>query len=332
MAQLAHLEQVTPADELRNLLTLVEKRLANVRGSGGEFARALLDELDRIAALWPQLEAQGMDLRPEAGRWATIQQTALHKAGPVLAELKSLGGIEHLRRVAHPQGTDALWWNLDAYTRQRQSRIMRRALLAAAGVVVVGVGLYFLLRFLFPVDPGVQEAVRRVAAGEQLVSQGGNFAAALAEFEAAAQATPDDPDVWLRVGAARGQAGDATAAQEAFDRARQLSSSDLDFFRARAAAYLALGLVDPADADLQAALGLKPDDAQSWYLLANVFEARGQLQDAVAALEKADEYASETDQAELTAMARFRMGILMQQMQLSVPTAATTVAPATPAP
>jgi tetratricopeptide (TPR) repeat protein len=327
VAQFVGTGQVTPADELRDLLGVAEKRLANVRGSG-ESALALLRELDRIAVLWPELEAQGMDLRPEAGRWETIQRAVRQKAGPLLAELKRLGGIEKLRAAEYPAGTDAPWWNIDAYVRQRNRASTRRLLLSLAIIVIGAVGLYFLLfRVLFPVDPKVQESVRRVGAGEQLIQQDGDFAAALAEFEAAAAATPDDPDVWLRVGAAREQLGNAPAAQEAFDRARSLSASDLDFHRARGAAYLAFGLIDPADQELRQALTLKYDDAQSWYLLANVYESRRQTTEAIGALDKASQYAAETNQNELTAMARYRMGLLMQQLQMSVPTVELTPVP-----
>ena len=52
MAQMVQRGQVTPADELRDLLDTAEKRVANVRWSG-EGALALLGELDRIAELWP---------------------------------------------------------------------------------------------------------------------------------------------------------------------------------------------------------------------------------------------------------------------------------------
>lgn len=331
MAQVVRAGAVTPADEVRELLAIAEKRLAHVRGSG-ESALSLLQELDRLAALWPQLEAQGMDLRPEAGRWETVQRMVLQKARFLLRELKGLGGIEKLRAAEHPGGTDAPWWNLDTHARDRDRQSARRLILSLAAVVIVGVGLYFLLfRVLFPVDPKVQESVRRTGDGEQLVQEGGDFAAALVHFEAAAAATPDNPDAWLRVGAAREQLGNTEGAREAFDRARSLSPSEVDFHRARGAAYLALLLIDRAGEDLQQALALQYDDAQSWYLMANVLEARGQTAEAIDALDKAGQYAAETNQNELTAMARYRMGLMIQQMQLQgPPSSAETEAAPTP--
>jgi cytochrome c-type biogenesis protein CcmH/NrfG len=328
MAQSVRTGQVTPADELRDLLSLSEKRLANVRGGGSQAALDLLLDLDRIAVLWPELESQGVDLRPEAGRWATVEKTVYQKASRLLAELKPLGGIEKLRAEHHPEGTDAPWWRIDAYVREHNRLRTRRFVLIGIVVVVAGISLYYILRLLFPVDPKVQESVRRIGSGEQLAQQKGDFAAALAEFEAAAQATPDEADVWLRVGAAREQLGDAKGAQEAFDRARSLSASQLDFLRAQGSAYLALNLIDPADRALQAALKVKYDDAQSWYLLASVFESRRQISEAIDALGKAGQYAEETQQNELTAMARYRMGMLMQQQQLSPPTMEPAQTPA----
>jgi tetratricopeptide (TPR) repeat protein len=320
MAQTIRAEQVTPADELRELLALAEKRLANVRG-GGDAMLSLLRELDRIAELWPLLEAQGMDLRPEAGRWTTVQRSVDQKAGRILRELKGLGGIEKLRETEHPGGAPGFWWHLDSRVRERNREATKRAALTTGLVIFFAVGLYFLLfRVLFRPDPLVQESVRRVSQGEQWVQEDGDFAAALPEFEAAAAATPDDPQVWMRVGIAREQLGDTQGAEDAFERARSLSGTELDYFRGAGAAYLALGLVEPAERDLRAALALKNDDAQSWYLMANIFESRRQISEAVDALGKASQYAEETNQSELTAMSRYRMGMLMQQLQFSQPT------------
>ncbi|MEJ5200478.1 MAG: hypothetical protein WHX53_16280, partial [Anaerolineae bacterium] len=68
MARAIRDEHLTPADELRELLTRCEKQLPNLKGSR-EQAAELLFQMDRIAELWPQVEALGADLRPEAGRW-----------------------------------------------------------------------------------------------------------------------------------------------------------------------------------------------------------------------------------------------------------------------
>lgn len=315
MAQTVQRGQVTPADELRNLLETDETRVANVRGSGEGVVR-LLKELDRIAELWPQLEMQGVDLRPEAGRWETLQASIRRNATGILAELQRRGGIRSIRDEVHPGGTGAFWWHLDEYVAQARKQRVRRAATIAIAVLVLAAAGWFLFQKLFPVDPKVVESVRRTNQGDQMVQQDGDWAGALAQFQAAAAATPGDSEVWLRVGVAEGQLRNTQAAQDAFDKARSLLSSDLLFFRGRASVYLLYDLFDQADKDIQAALAIKNDDAQTWYEAASVYEARGQIAEAVDALEKASTYAEETRQDQLTALARFRMGMLMQRLSM----------------
>ncbi len=330
MAQMVERGQVTPADELRNLLETAEVRVANVRWSG-DGSLALLKELDRIAELWPELEAHGVDLRPEAGRWETLQAAVLRSAGALLAELQTCGGIAALRRQVHPEGTNAPWWRLDEYVAQQRRQSVRRAVTIVAAVVAVAFVAWFLFQKLFPVDPKVAESVRRISDGEQLVRDKNDWPGALAEFQAASALTPEDYDVWLRLGVAEEQVGNTQAAQEAYDRARGLLQSELEFLKGRAGAYLIFALVDPADKDIQAALAIKNDDAQSWYQAATVFEARGQIREAVDALEKASTYAEETHQDELTALSRYRMGMMMQSMSMQQP-AGTPTPVASPTP
>lgn len=313
MAQALHSGQVTPADELRDLLAMAETRVANVRGSG-DGAVTLLKDLDRIAELWPLLEAQGVDLRSEAGRWKTLQASVERRAGPIVAELRKQGGIQVLRKRVHPAGTGAPWWRLDEIVVKNRRAQLRRSAIVTAIILVVAFGLYFILNSL--VDPNVKESSRRITAGEQAVQQHGDWSAALVEFQAAAVATPNDYDAWIRVGIADEQLQNEVAAQDAFGRARALLPSELEFLKARASGYFTFSMFDPAGQDLQAALAIKNDDAQAWYMAASVYESRDQISKAIDALTKASSYAEETNQDELVALSRYRMGMLMQRQSL----------------
>ncbi len=210
---------------------------------------------------------------------------------------------------------------------EARKRQLRRTLTIAGGVIAVGLVVWFLYLKLFPVDPKVAESYRRINKGEQLVQQSSDWGGALAEFRAASALTPEDYDVWLRVGVAEEQVGNAEAAQDAWQRARGLLPSELEFLKGRAAAYLLFSLVDAADRDVQAALKIKNDDAQTWYQAASVFEARNQVNEAVDALDKASTYAQETHQDELTALARYRMGMLMQRAAIPQMTATPGATP-----
>jgi tetratricopeptide (TPR) repeat protein len=305
---------MTPADELRELLGGVEKRLANLRGSGEGAAELLLD-LDRIDTLWPELEAQGADLRPESGRWDTIQ-AQLRRNGPrLLRELWAVGGLDQLRRREHGGEVElSWWWRLDDLVRQDSIARWRRSLtMLGAGVLVV-VTLWLLQRTFFPVDPQVQAALSAQTAGEQKIMNSGDFASALPDFQVATEHQPDDPTTWLRVGAVYEKLGDMQAAQENYDRARRLSPNEMEFRVARAGIYLSFLMYDAAYADTQAVLAHEPRHAVAWYYLASAYEGQSKLELAVDALEKTSEYATESNQTELVALARYRMAMLLQQV------------------
>ncbi len=312
MAQTVQVGQVTPADELRALLTIGEKRVANL-WSSGDSALSLLKELDRIAALWPVLEAQGMDLRPEAGRWETLRAAVDRRAADIVADLRTFGGIGKMRLEIHPEGTVAPWWHLDRVVRTNRQQRIRHAGLILGGLALLFAVLYVGLRLFFPVDPKVAEAGRRIGAGDQLIRGQADFVGALAEFEQAAKLTPDDPEAVLRVGVIREKIGAATA-EEMYARARSLTPDDVVFRQMRASVYLTFGMLEQAEVDLEAALAVKPEDPITWYELASVYEIRGQVGEAIAALEKVDLLATEANLVEMSATARIRRGMLMQQV------------------
>ena len=314
MARALRYEQLTPADELRERLTACEKELANLRGSGAG-ARVLLEDMDRISALWPVLEAAGLDLRPEAGRWETVQAALKRNARRLLKELRTSGGLAAVRLQQHPDGQCGWWWRLDeAIARENKGRAVRTSLTVATIIVAV-LAAYFLFRLLFPVDPNLKAAMDLQSAGEMTIQNSGDFAGALADFRSATSFLPNDAETWLRLGVAQEVVGDQTGMNESYQRARALTTSDSDFQFTRASVYFTLGLLDKAEADAQASVAAAPENPYGYYLLSSIYETLGQGQKALAVLQRAIDLAETQQQTELSAMARYRMAIMMQQVQ-----------------
>ncbi len=337
MAQAIQEERVTPADELRSLLTDSEKLVANVRHSGDKIA-PLLKNMDRLAELWPRLEDAGMDLRPEAGRWATIQAATYKHAGRIAAELRRSGGLRAQRAqaglpaqsAAAPEEEERWWWYLDHIARQRRLRQLRRLGLGLVAATAVIAALYFGLNKLFPVDPKVSASQVRQMTGQQQIQTGGDVQQALVDFQEATVLTPNDPDAWLWAGVAEEKLGYVTQSQAAFARAEALLGDGTTFHLARAPVYLAFTLYDEGKADLDAVFAQDPDNPQAHYYLASLYEAQGDLAKAAQELEKVSTLAEQRQQSELTAIARYRLAMLMQAMQVQ-PQFAPTPTPA-PAP
>jgi tetratricopeptide (TPR) repeat protein len=314
MARALRHEQMTPADELRERLTACEKGVANLRGSGTQ-AHTLLEDMDRINELWPVLEAAGLDLRPEAGRWETIQASVRRVARRLLKELRASGGLAAVRAEQHPEGQCAWWWHLDEAVAQDNKRRALRLGLTTATVIVAALAAYFLLRMLFPVDPNLKAAMDLQATGEKKIQESGDFAGALADFKAATTYLPNDAETWLRLGVTQEVLGDQVAMAESYGRARALVASDSEFQYTRASVYFTLGLLDKAKKDGEASVAVDPQNPYAYYLLSSIYETLGQGPAALAAVQRAAELADAQQQAQLSAMARYRMAMMMQQAQ-----------------
>lgn len=312
MARAINPGQVTPADELRTLLEVSEKRVVNLPGSGAAAVDLLLD-LDRIASLWPELEAQGVDLRAEAGRWETLQATLQRYAPELVRQMRTAGGFPAVRARYGRAEAAAWWWTLDVQLRAANRRRRLRAAGVMAIVLAVAAGLYFLVRVLFPVDPTLQAAMDATLAGERKIADQGDFAGAVEDFRRVTELTPTQAEAWLRLGVALHKVGDAVGAEAAFQRARPLLGSEVELRVMRASVYIAFNMLDEAEADLQMAQRLEPNEPMIYFYQANIFESRQLYRQALEALERADALAEQQGQTQLMAVIRYRRGMLMQQ-------------------
>jgi tetratricopeptide (TPR) repeat protein len=326
MARALHAHRLTPADELRDLLAESEKLLA--QGLRGERSNALelLRNMDRIAALWPELEAAGADLRAEVGRWEALQSAVRGNSYRISHQLSGLGGLPALRNEIYPNGQAAWWWHLD---REVASRTRRRFLsfgVIGLGLVAVLVTAGLLIRTLFPVDPRVQQASGKIMAGQSKIQFEGDYQGALPLFQEAVTLTPDDLEAWLWLGATQQKLGEGAGSAESFRRAGELIPDEADFRARRATVYLALGMLDEAGSEANAVLAVDPENPQANMILAGVYDARGQYAAAVEALQRAADFADKRNQPQISATARYQMGFLLQRMPLA-PQASPTHTP-----
>jgi len=321
MARAIRDEHLTPADELRELLTRCEKLLPDLKGSRDR-AADLLFYMDRIAELWPQVEAAGADLRPEAGRWETIQAAVSKQAATIVREINAGGGYAALRQ-RQAEGTDAWWWHLDRKVRQDRIERARRIAATLIGLAALAAAVIFILNRLMPVDPKLQASISKRMEGERHIRETGNYAAALKAFEEAAALTPNDAEPWLWLGATQKRLGDDAAAEQSFEHARQvLGQREIEFRLMRSQALTGVGLLDAARADIDAALALDAEEPRAYLYLGGILEMQGNLPGAIKAMERASELAEKRNQAELTAIARYRLAMLYQIYtgQMAVPT------------
>lgn len=297
----------TPAGRVRETLDLAELRVANLRHSGPQ-ALELLHLLDQAARGLGELEESGMDVRAEQARLETVQRQLERQQRRFLAEagaalLKERATVQPDR--AHP------WWFLDEMAaRQRQRQLRRLLTRGTVALLILAGGWLAYDRFIAP-PPEVRQAFQHSATGEALVEER-DLQAALAEFAAAAALTPDDPQPWLWQGVIHFEWNELDEAQVAFDTARALYGTDFDFLLDRSLAYLRLGDLDAASADIEQAITEAPQDGRAYFVRAVIAEGQGNYAMALADLEQAAELAHEAGDTELEATARAQWAMMVQ--------------------
>jgi tetratricopeptide (TPR) repeat protein len=211
------------------------------------------------------------------------------------------------------------WWYLDeAAARQRLSTLLRVGAVAAVVIALLAVAYLAYRRFLAP-PPSVGQAYRRMEAGQGLVEEG-NPAAALADFEAAAELTPQNPEPWLWQGVLYDGLNESDRAQGAFDVAQSLYDTPLDFYLNRGRIYLEAGRLEQAETDAKRAIAENPASGWPYYLRAAVDVRRGAYDEALADLDRAAEMAQEAGDTQLEALARTQQVHVMRMAPLLNPT------------
>lgn len=319
MAHSVDSQMSTPGAELRQALDRAERQLPSLRaGELGDYLRSL----DRIEQLLDMLTAEAADLRPEMTRWLDLQ-TRLGARGSQLVKLAaSEGGFGSLRR-ANPPATGA-WWRLDELVAQERKRSWTRAATTLAAIALVLVAAAFVYqRFLAP-SPEVVRVIGAINDVEQLaLDRRWDEAAAL--IDVALQETPGEPDllIWAAVLAERRGEADAAAGYRA--RAEQAVGDPMQFLLTLGMRRLQAGDLEGAEAAAVAAQAINPDEAQATFLLASVAEVRGEIPVALELFQRTADLADETDNSQLTVVAKMRYGMLLQQFQFSADPA--TLAP-----
>jgi tetratricopeptide (TPR) repeat protein len=308
---------LTPADRLRQSLDEAEQFVVGIRGSGPQVLE-LLHLLDQITDLVAELEVNGVDVRAECVRFETVQRQLRRHQDHLVVEA---GSAFQKERVAVQPDRSRWWWFLDeAVVQERRSRL-QRMLAWSLVLVFLCVGAWLIYdRFIAP-SPQMRQSLQRSAAGEEAIEEG-DLQTALAEFEAAAAITPDDPALWVWKGVIHLELGELDEAQEAFDTARPLYDTEADFLVDRALTYLRVGDLDAASADIEQVITADPSSAIGTYVRANILAERGDYAAAVADLERAAELAQEAGDSQLEATARVQRAMLMQLWagQLNTPT------------
>lgn len=311
MAKLEYLQpkKLNPADELRELLHNLEVRQVSLKRLPADEALALLHDLDRAAILFDQLEAEGLDLQAERGRFQSIQMRIQKQAE---ALLKAVGGpvVLTTQRPSLSPPPERWWWYIDAQAAAQQQQRLRRLALVAGVIVLLAVGLYILFQTVLAPSP---QAVARLDAENNafLAVEEGDDRLALAHLEDGLTKVPGDPELLLFKGVLEERLGQLANAAQSLAEAKAGFNNPLIYHLGLGQLYLRLNQLEQAEESAHAALKLDETSAHSWLLLGQILEGRNQRAEAINAYEKASALAQANDENEVYVMARLALGRLM---------------------
>jgi tetratricopeptide (TPR) repeat protein len=290
---------LTPVDRVREALDEADRALSNMRGAGSQVLQ-LLHLFDQIARDLETLDQENVDVRVEHSRFEMLRSQLQRRKRRFLSEAGHT--LEPARQQVGP-GPSHPWWYLDeAAARQRRRTLLRIGAVTTAVIAVLTVAWLAYQRFLAP-PPSVRQAFRRMHTGQDLVAEGA-LGAALEDFEAAADLTPENPEAWLWQGVLHSALNEPDKAQDAFHLAQPLYDTTFDFHLSRGRVYLEAGQLEPAAADAERAIAENPDSGWPYYLRAGVHYRRGNYDSALVDLDRAAELAQEAGDSQLEALAR----------------------------
>jgi Tfp pilus assembly protein PilF len=164
-------------------------------------------------------------------------------------------------------------------------------------------------------------------AGQSKIQYDADYAAALPLFEEATALTPDDSEAWLWLGATQQKLGDVSASADSFRQASELIPDQTDFLSRRATVYFTLAMLDEAASEVNAVLARDPGNPQAYLLRAGVYDAQGRYAEAAQALQQAADFADERNLPQISATARYQMGLLLQRMPIAPQSSPTPTPP-----
>jgi tetratricopeptide (TPR) repeat protein len=294
----------TPADEIRRTLEEAEIMMAGLHTAGSDLIE-LLRILDSVSEGLAKLDALGVDVRPERNRFETVQRRLVREKRRFVAKV---GGALEKERAAIQPDRERQWWYLDEMLAEERRTRLRRFLTWGAAVLGLLVALGVLYNIFLAPSPETRRSYRHSLAGERLASEG-DLASALAEFEAAIELRPDDPEHLVWIGVLRSKL-DRPDAETAFEAAQNIFGAGGDFLLTRARVYRTIGDLEMALADLEQAMDIDPKSGWLYYERALVHQAMGNRDAAVDDLMKADELAGEAGDDELVVIARYQRALL----------------------
>jgi len=291
-------------DNLRRMIEEYKDYVLNIDYPEQEILK-MLTLRDEIENLLLNLEKRGTGLEADKVRLETFDTIIRKKMKMVYRKLTaSLNPLPYREERKIPRSH--WWWYLDELLREKRVRARKRWLIRGGIAAVALLAVYIILTKIVPQPK--QSVIYQEKARE--LYQEGELDEAINVYKKAQELDPDDSTIPLMLGIIYEDKELLDKANSYFERARLLSSQKIDFYNSRGMVYFQMGKLDKAVLDTKKALELNSNSAFSHFLLGSIYEMENKITEAILEYQ----IVSDLDQdPQLTVMARFKMGMIMQR-------------------
>jgi tetratricopeptide (TPR) repeat protein len=309
----------TQLGELRDLLTIIERRIAKLKEIDPNDALEILPLLDKAKARLDTLEVAERSASSEGSQFESLLLQFDKKGGTFLNRVGGPAVLRQARQENRPAKEHWWWWIDEALAQKRQLKIKRWAIgvgIASAILIVLAV-VYN--RFLAP-DPVFQAGIGFQQNAENMLLQG-RYEEALAFVDQAIEHLPDYPELYVMRGVIYEMLDEFELAEESYQLAQDAIGKEETFYNHRAKYYLLVNLAEQSIADAKMALSLNPDSAVSLLYLGQAHEVIGDITSAIEYYEAASAAAERAENIQVQVIARMNLAQALQSIgPLTTPT------------
>lgn len=297
-------------NDLREMIEKYKDYVINIDRLHQDIVK-MLTLRDEMEELLIKLEKKGTDLAAEKSRLESFDVIIKDKAKMVYRNLATfLNPLPYREERKIPPSH--WWWYLDELVKERKTRLRKRWLTRGGIAALVILAAYIVM---VKVIPKPKPSVIYQGEAERLYEEG-KLDEAIEVYRKALSLDPEDSSTLLMLGMIYEDKGMLQMRNHYFEEAGLLFSKRIDFYNSRGMIYLQQGKLDKAGLDTEKALEIDPNNALSHFLQGNIYEAEDKIAEAIS------EYQIVSDldhDPTLTAMARFKMGMMMQRAPLLSP-------------
>lgn len=297
-------------DELENLLGKLDSNNA-------ELAELVLIKFDLIES---EIKKNTPDRHVAFAYQTQLEYVEKRIRSHAQVIINAIGGTEQYisKRDQAGKKEDSWWWYLDQYIKEIQKKNLKKTLTIAAVLILLSIVVIVIYQQFFAPPPEVVARIRHEQAADRLISEG-NLNSALLEIQSALSYEPKNYELLIWQGVVYQQLGDNESSLQSFQHAKDVIASLEDFYLTKTYYEFNAGLVDLGLADAQKLVEINPESTEGYLYIGQAYEFKGAFADAYKAYETASELAEKSDNAEMIATIKVRMGMLLQSVPLNTP-------------